>query len=64
MMLSPSVSIVIPTYNEAGNIGPLIDCIQELIESIDYEIIVVDDSSEDETCSEVQKSMLNNAHVK
>lgn len=48
---SPQLSIVLPTYNEAGNIGALIDRILEALQ--DYpggvEVVVVDDDSPDGT---------------
>jgi dolichol-phosphate mannosyltransferase len=45
----PTVSIVIPTLNEAGNIAPLIHRIDAALVNIGYEIIFVDDHSTDET---------------
>jgi dolichol-phosphate mannosyltransferase len=50
------LSVVIPARNEAGNIGPTVDAIRHRLadESIDYEIVVVDDGSTDVTASEVQ----------
>ena len=45
-----SVTVVIPTYNEAGNIVPLIEqIIQHVGEKYKLEVIVVDDSSPDGT---------------
>lgn len=50
------ISIIIPTYKEAGNIGLLIKEIQnQLKNKISYEIIVVDDNSPDNTTREVKK---------
>lgn len=53
------LSIVIPTYNEAENIGPLISEIERVFEDcgINGEIIVVDDNSPDGTASIVKKYM-------
>ena len=42
------VSIILPTYNEAGNIVPLIEAIDRAI-TLPHEIIVVDDHSPDGT---------------
>jgi dolichol-phosphate mannosyltransferase len=50
--LSNSVSIILPTYNEAGNIADLILCCEREIKSYGVkliEIIVVDDDSPDLT---------------
>lgn len=50
------ISIIIPTYNEAENIGRLIAKITDQLKNkIDYEIIVVDDNSPDYTASKVRK---------
>jgi dolichol-phosphate mannosyltransferase len=44
-------SLVVPTYNERFNIGPLIGRIEAVLkqEPFDFEIIIVDDNSPDET---------------
>ncbi len=47
-----SVSVILPTYNEAGNIADLIREVVRSVESTgitDVEVIVVDDDSPDET---------------
>jgi len=43
------VSIVVPTYNERDNLGELFERISKALRDYDYEIIVVDDDSPDET---------------
>jgi len=48
-MSSPSLSIILPTYNERENIKILIPEIEKTFGNIDHEIIVVDDNSPDET---------------
>jgi dolichol-phosphate mannosyltransferase len=47
------VSIVLPTYNEKGNIRPLIEAIIRNLEG-EFEVIVVDDDSPDGTGEEVE----------
>lgn len=42
-------SIIIPTYNEADNIGPLVERIHAAIGDRPYEILFVDDNSRDGT---------------
>ncbi|MGH7204039.1 MAG: glycosyltransferase, partial [Candidatus Levyibacteriota bacterium] len=51
-----SLSIIIPTWNEVGNIGHLIERINTTLyhKNITYEIIVVDDHSSDKTQSVVK----------
>jgi len=43
------LSIIIPVFNEAQNLGPLLDQLQSLAMP-DAEIIVVDDGSTDQSC--------------
>ncbi|MCX2575627.1 glycosyltransferase family 2 protein [Pedobacter sandarakinus] len=56
------VSIVIPAYNEADNIFVLIDSLQQVFATIDYnfEIILVDDGSADKTLEKI-KELANTA---
>ena len=43
------ISVVLPTYNEQDNIVGLIQAIHHSLSSVEHEIIVVDDSSDDGT---------------
>lgn len=58
------ISIIIPTYNEAGNITALINEIRLALTGQQYEIIVVDDNSPDKTWQLVTKISLKNKRVK
>ncbi len=54
------IGIILPTYGEAENIGRLIEDIEDL--SLDSTILVIDDSSPDETANivkEKQKTYTN-----
>jgi dolichol-phosphate mannosyltransferase len=46
-------SIIIPVYNEAGNIRPLVEEIDVAVGSDSFELIYVDDCSSDETCRQI-----------
>ncbi|MEA3186402.1 MAG: dolichol-phosphate mannosyltransferase [Chthoniobacter sp.] len=48
-------SVIVPTLNEAENIGPLIDRILESTGGFDLEIIVVDDASRDGTAENARE---------
>jgi glycosyltransferase involved in cell wall biosynthesis len=43
------LSVVIPVMNEEDNIQPLLEAIRTALKEIDYEIILVDDGSSDDT---------------
>jgi dolichol-phosphate mannosyltransferase len=48
----PLLSVIVPTYNEAGNIGPFLEALRAGLDSVPaggYEVIVVDDESPDGT---------------
>ena len=46
----PSLSVVIPVFNERGNIGPLVqEVVHHLRGKIAFDIISVDDRSDDDT---------------
>jgi len=47
--LSPLLSVVIPCRNEAANLELLLDEIEHALIGRDYEVIVVDDASTDDT---------------
>ncbi len=46
---SKLISVILPTYNEKGNIISLIDAIHEELKKYSHEIVVVDDNSPDGT---------------
>jgi dolichol-phosphate mannosyltransferase len=64
-MYQHSVSIILPTYNESGNIVELVRAIKTNIPcNWEYEIIVVDDNSPDNTLGVVTENFSGDSHVK
>ena len=55
-----SLSIVIPVYNEEKNINKLVNRIFYYLKKITFEVIIVDDNSEDFT--EINIKQLKNLH--
>src|SRR5215204_6599410 len=54
-MTSPQLSLVVPVYNEAGNILPLVSKSVEVLRAMErsFEIILVNDGSTDSTAEEI-----------
>lgn len=53
---NPELSLIVPTYNERENIVPLVERIHKSLSNYNYELIVVDDNSPDQT-SELAKTL-------
>lgn len=58
------MTIVVPTYNEYENIQPLLNTIENALAGIDWEIIIVDDDSPDDTASLVRKVALTDPRIR
>jgi dolichol-phosphate mannosyltransferase len=56
MMYHGLISIVIPLYHEADNIPPLLERIRESLQTLRYELILVDDGSRDRTVEAVKQA--------
>lgn len=63
-MSYPSISVVIPFYNEAGNVIPLIEAIiHSLKDKTQFNIILIDDASRDSTYAEITTCIQNYPEV-
>jgi glycosyltransferase involved in cell wall biosynthesis len=62
----PSASAVMPAYNEEDNVGPMIEAMVTTIAPLtdDYEVIVVDDGSRDETAQKVKEAAQRDSRVR
>lgn len=49
------LAIVLPTFNERGNVGPMIDRLERALRGVHYEVIFVDDDSPDGTADAVRR---------
>ena len=49
------LAIVLPTFNESGNVGPMVDRLEKALAGIRYEVIFVDDDSPDGTADVVRR---------
>ena len=54
-----TISVIIPTYNEEENIGPLVEALhaefKKSLSAYDYEIVIIDNDSEDKTRSIIRE---------
>ena len=55
-MTEPKLSVLIPFYNESGNIFPLLEEVHDALSGIAFEIICVNDCSEDATAEELAEA--------
>ena len=49
------ISIVIPLYNEAQNVKLITNALEEALEDYEFEILLVNDGSTDETSNQLKK---------
>ncbi len=49
------LAIVLPTFNESGNVGPIVNRLEQALKGIRYEVIFVDDDSPDGTADVVRR---------
>ena len=64
MSKTTEISVVIPVKNEAGNIDTLVSEINQSLKKFSYEIIYVNDGSEDNTELELKNNMKNNKKLR
>ena len=63
-MNKPSLSIVIPTYNEKDNISKILEKLKNALKGITHEIIFVDDNSPDGTSKEIKFFMKKSSNIR
>jgi len=61
---SLELTVVIPTFNEVGNVSVLIDRLTNTLQGIKWEIIFVDDDSRDGTYQKLQAIAATNSRVR
>ncbi|QJW89937.1 glycosyltransferase family 2 protein [Spirosoma taeanense] len=55
MIANELISVVVPLYNEAENVQPLLERIRTALTALRYELILVDDGSRDATVRQVRQ---------
>jgi polyisoprenyl-phosphate glycosyltransferase len=63
----PTLSIVVPLYNEEGNVAPLVERIVAIVGRLEgspsYEIVLVNDGSSDGTLARIRDELAHREHV-
>ena len=62
------ISVVIPCYNEEENVGPITEAVGEIfrreLPTYDYEILLIDNDSQDGTRSRIRELCRENRRIK
>jgi dolichol-phosphate mannosyltransferase len=61
---SPTLSVIVPAYNERPNVAPMIEKLDAALAGIDWEVIYVDDDSPDGTAAEVRRIAARDPRVR
>lgn len=64
MPAPPELSIIVPTYNERGNVEELVRRLEDALRGIGWEVIFVDDNSPDDTAGLVKQICAHNSRVR
>ena len=66
-LVRPTFSVVVPLYNEAANVGPLLERLSSAIDRLrgeyEYEIVLVNDGSSDATLAAIRSEMQRRTRV-
>lgn len=58
------LSVIIPAYNEQGNITKLLERLTPILSPYNYEILFINDASKDGTEAEIHEAINHNKHIK
>ncbi len=59
-----SLAIILPTLNERGNLGPLLERIESALGDDGWEVLIIDDDSKDGTADEARELALSDRRVR
>ena len=58
------LAIILPTLNERGNLAPLVERIDSALSPHSWEVVIVDDNSEDGTADEARELALSDPRIR
>ena len=62
--VAPELSVIVPTFNEAGNVARLVELLASALSDVRWEVIFVDDDSSDGTVDRVHMLARADARVR
>jgi glycosyltransferase involved in cell wall biosynthesis len=54
---APALSIVLPCYNEGGNLPGVLERFRKVRETLDFELVLVDNGSTDDSCAILEREL-------
>ncbi|MFQ5530043.1 MAG: glycosyltransferase family 2 protein, partial [Gemmatimonadota bacterium] len=60
----PDLSIVVPVYNESANIEPLVEAVRGALPEVDWELVLVDDGSGDDTIARIEHAVKSDSRIR
>jgi dolichol-phosphate mannosyltransferase len=60
----PDVAVVVPTFNEAGNVAAVVRAVEQALADFRWELIFVDDASPDGTADKVREIAKTDSRVR
>ena len=64
MSATPDVAVIVPTFNEAGNVAAVVRAVEQALTGFRWELIFVDDASPDGTANKVRELALGDSRVR
>ena len=58
------LSVVVPCHNEEKNVGPVVERIERTLKNLDYQLVLVNDNSTDNTLEAIKKLRKKNKRIK
>ena len=62
-IVQPTLTIIIPTFNEVNNISKIVEKLESALSTLKYEIIFVDDESNDGTTNKIRSFEAQKSNV-
>lgn len=61
---SPQIAVVLPTFNEAENVAPMVERLRKALDGLRWEVVFVDDNSPDGTSAKARELAATDGRVR